>query len=331
MVDSDVAFVVATSGSTGAARHVLLTAAAVRHAAAASEAALGTDGDWLLALPTTGVGGLMVLVRAVLAGREPGLLDTSHPFTADRFAAAAATVPLGAAVSLVPTQLHRLLIDPVGVAALQRFGAVLVGGAALPAADLAVAVEHGIRLVRSYGMTETCGGCVYDGQPLGGVAVDLDAGLLRIRGPLVAAGYLGVPFGPPFGTIAGQRAFTTGDTGTIDLQRKVTVTGRADDVLISGGVNVAPLAVEDVLSAAHGVSEVGITAVPDAEWGQAIVAVVVPAGPGPDLAELRRRAAALQPAAAPRHLLLVDALPTLGPGKLDRRRLAELAGERLSR
>ena len=329
--DEPLAFAVATSGSSGNPRHALLTAGAIRHASAAGERALGHPTGWLLALPTTGVGGLMVLLRAALAGRTPGVLDTSLPFTAERFVAAAATVPDGAAVSLVPTQLHRLLADPSARDALQRFGIVLIGGAALPPADLHAAADHGIRLVRSYGMTETCGGCVYDGRPLDGVTVDLDDGRLRIRGPLVAAGYLGRPYGSPFGTGPdGARTFTTGDTGCIADDGTITVTGRADDVLISGGVNVAPLAVEHALSGAPGVAEVGITAVPDPEWGQAVVAVVVPAESTPELAELRRRASAVHPAAAPRHLLLVDALPIRGPGKLDRRALAELAARQLA-
>lgn len=318
----DLALVVTTSGSTGAPKQVLLTAAALRHSATAGQRRLhdGDPGHWLLALPVHHIAGLNVLLRAVVAGRAPVVLDTAAPFTPGAFATAAARLPAGPAfVSLVPTQLHRLLADPAGVAALQRFTAVLVGGAATAGPLLATARAAGVAVVTSYGMSETSGGCVYDGRPLDGVDVDLDdAGRIVLAGPVVAAGYAGDLFATP--------RFTTSDLGAW-VDGRLTVLGRADDVLITGGVNVAPQAVEEALAGVTGVDEVVVTGVPDPEWGVRLVAVVVAAAGGaPSLAELRDRAgAAVGPAAAPKDLLLVDALPTLPLGKIDRAAVAALA------
>ncbi|MFD6138386.1 AMP-binding protein [Promicromonospora sp. NPDC060271] len=383
------ALVLRTSGSTGNPREVALSAAALRASADATHERLGGPGSWLLVLPPTHVAGVQVITRSLLAD---GALhpDTLDRFTAAGFAAVAAgfAAPLvpgrRAYVSLVPTQLHRLVTaaddgDHAGLDALARFDAVLVGGAAAPAPLLAAARAAGVRVVTTYGMSETSGGCVYDGVPLSGVRIrlaDADAhadaqagsagapgsapgiGVVELSGPMLAEGYLGDPdaTAAAFRTDPdGTRWFRTSDLGRLDDGR-LTILGRADDVILTGGVNVAPAAVEDAIAghlAGLGLrGEACVVGVPDAEWGQAVVAVVAtgPAGSsaaqgpsaglssvrdpdpgaGPDLvladgggellAGLRSTVGQrLGSPAAPRRVYVTHALPTRGPGKTDRR------------
>jgi len=332
-VPNDVALVVRTSGSTGQARRVMLSSAALRASGAATEARLGGPGRWLLALPTTHVAGLQVLVRSVLAGTVPVAVPAG-PFRADTFAAASAQLagdPGRRYTSLVPTQLHRLMGSPVGVAALRGFDAVLLGGAAAAPALVADARAAGIVVVTTYGMSETCGGCVYDGVPLDGVRVDLEPdGRVLISGPVLATGYLGRPDldVEVFVRRGGARWLRTTDVGTQDAAGVLTVLGRLDDVIVTGGAKVAPAAVERVLGELDGVAEACVVGLPDAEWGHAVTAVLVlrPGAPMPDLAAVRSTVeSTLGRSAAPRHLVVVDALPLRGPGKVDRRAAADLA------
>ncbi len=249
-------------------------------------------------------------------------------------------------VSLVPTQLVRILDDDAATAAARTFDAILLGGAAAAAPLLARARDAGLRVVTTYGMTETCGGCVYDGVPLDGVQVRLDDdGRVLLGGDVLAAGYLGRADldATTFVERDGTRYLRTSDLGRIDDGR-LTVLGRADDVVVTGGVNVAPAAVEAALATLPGVAEALVVGVPDDEWGQAVVALVVldtgaaPSSarassdarpsdatssdgrPSVDLATVRAHvASALGAPFAPRHLVVVDALPLRGPGKPDRR------------
>lgn len=328
------AFVVATSGSTGIPKGALLPASALLASARATRTFLAGDdprpAHWLLALPAHHVAGLQVLLRSLVDGTVPTILDTSAPFTAQRFAAAARATPESIRfVSLVPTQLRRVLDDADATDALAGFDAALIGGSPAPRTLLTRAAAAGIRVVTTYGMSETCGGCVYDGQPLDGVTVTTDeSGRLRLAGPVVARGYRGRPDDPAFGVDdAGRRRFVTDDLGELDEgPGRWQVLGRVDDVLISGGVKIAPAAVEATLAAVPGVAGVVLTGVPDAEWGQRLVAVVVPSGAGPDPVALRAAArAAHGPAAAPRSIVLVHDLPLRGPGKPDRAAIRELA------
>ena len=321
----------ATSGSTGRPRLVVLPPAALRASAAATAARLGGPGRWLLALPADHVAGVQVVVRALLAGAPPVVQDLRGGFRPDGFAAATARLGPGRRyTSLVPTQLLRLL-DAGGAAldALLGYDAVLVGGAALDAGLRARAEAAGVRVVATYGMTETAGGCVYDGVPLDGVR--RPPGRRRaassIGGPTLAAGYLDDPVATAAAFVGsdGGREFRTGDLGRW-VDGRLEVLGRVDDVIVTGGEKVAPAAVERVLAAQPGVRAACVVGLPDPEWGAVVAAALVVEG-APALDDLRAAVrAALGRAAVPRVLQIVDALPLRGIGKPDRAAVAHLLG-----
>ena len=287
----DVCLVVPTSGSTGEPKGVLLTAAALRASATATLERLGGPGEWDLRLPVTHIAGVQVLVRGLLAAGP-------RRYTA-----------------VVPTQLRR------GLGELTAYDAVLVGGAACPPDLLAEARAAGVRVVTTYGMSETSGGCVYDGLPLAGVQVEAGE-RIRLRGPVLARGYRLRPDLTAQAFVDG--AFVTSDTGVLEDGR-LRVLGRADDVVVTGGEKVAPLAVEQALGTHPSVVEAVVVGVPDVEWGQRVTAVVVLRGPL-SLADAREHVAAqLGRVAAPRELRVVDALPLLPTGKPDRQALRHAA------
>ncbi|GAB2930773.1 o-succinylbenzoate--CoA ligase [Rhodococcus aerolatus] len=329
-VADDVALVLATSGSTGTPKGALLTAAALRASGAATHARLGGPGAWLLALPAHHVAGMQVLARSVAAGTTPTVLDVTRGFDPAALPATVAAMPAGRRyTSLVPTQLVRALADPGATAALADLDAVLLGGAATAPTLLAAARDAGVTVVRTYGMSETCGGCVYEEVPLDGVRVRLDgpdgrSGRVLLGGPTLASGYRGLPRHPAW---AEPGWFRTDDLGEWDGTR-LRVLGRADDAITTGGLTVVPQVVEAALAAHPAVAEAVVVGVPDPEWGEAVVAVVVPAAGGaPTLAELREHVRATLPAsAAPRALHLLDALPLRGPGKVDRTALRARLG-----
>ena len=306
--------VIRTSGSTGEAKDVVLSHRALAASAAATLERLGGPGQWLLALPVTGIAGLQVLVRSAVAGVAPVIAGDSigravGELTGER-----------AYTSLVPTQLHRLAAaGDLGV--LRRFDAVLVGGAALDDRLATRCAGEGITLVSTYGMTETSGGCVYDGVPLDGVAFRLaEDGRVLLRGRVLFNGYAD-----------GLRPldggwFRTDDIGRIEDDGRLVVLGRADDVVLSGGVNVALPAVTRALVDLPGVTDAVAVGVPDDEWGTRVVAVVV-ATQRPLLAAVRDHVSATLPRTwAPRAVLAVPALPVLPGGKLDRLTLQRMAG-----
>ncbi|SDQ15800.1 O-succinylbenzoic acid--CoA ligase [Quadrisphaera sp. DSM 44207] len=331
--DGGVALLLATSGSTGAPKLVELGAAALLASARASAQRLGGHAQWLLALPLLHVAGWQVLVRSAAAGTEPvavGERERSDP----RAVAAAIARMSGErrCTALVPTQLVRLLEHPGAAAALAGLDAVLLGGAASAPALLERARAAGVRVVTTYGGTETSGGCVYDGIPLDGVAVAVEPdGRVLLGGPVLARGYRGDPAGTAraFVRREGRRWFATSDLGRVGPDGALRVLGRLDDVLVTGGAKVAPAAVEAVLGGLPGVAQALAVAVPDPEWGQRVVALLVPArgAPGPpDLAAVRAAVTArLGAPSAPRELLVVDALPERGVGKPDRAAAAALA------
>lgn len=326
--------VVTTSGSTGQPKRVQLAAAALSASAASTHARLGGPGRWLLALPAQHIAGLQVLVRAALAGTRAAVLDLRGGFDPARFRAAAGrlTGPGRRYTALVPTQLARLL--DTGPAALAGFDAVLLGGAAAPQRLLERARAAGVRVVSTYGMTETAGGCVYDGRPLDGVRIRVDgntdggAGRIALAGPTLATGYLGASEH----TAAAFRGgwFLTSDLGRLDDRGRLQVLGRVDDVIVSGGVNVAPAEVEAVLTGLPGVAAACVVGLPDPEWGERVVAAAVPADPArpPDPGALRAAARGLLAGAqVPKEIVLLDALPLRGVGKPDRDAVRALLGE----
>ncbi len=321
------ALVVATSGSTGEPKGALLPASALRASAAATHERLGGPGRWLLALAPHHVAGAQVLVRSTFAGTIPGVVDLRAGFDLDRFAtAAAALVEQGVRcyTALVPTQLVRILADDAAaLTALTGFDAVLLGGAATPPSLLARARAAGVRVVTTYGMSETCGGCVYDGRALDGVQVEV-TDRVRLGGPVVARGYRLRPDAAAFSKRGGTRWFTTDDLGELRAGR-LDVLGRADDVIITGGAKVSPQAVEAVVSALPGVRECLVVGVPDGEWGQQVIVLVV-ADALPSLALLQQSIAErLGRAAAPRAVYDVAALPQSPLGKPDRPAAVRLA------
>ncbi|GGK58563.1 AMP-binding protein [Ornithinimicrobium pekingense] len=325
------AAVLATSGSSGTPKRVRLSGAALRASGEATAQVLGGHGRWLLALPTHHVAGFQVLARSVLAGTVPVPVPTAPgmPFAAGPFAAAVAQLGPGSGLrlaSLVPTQLARLVDDAsgAGTAALRALDAVLLGGAAADPGLLVRAREAGARVVTTYGMSETCGGCVYDGVPLPGVQVRVDPSDDRIRlgGPVLADGYEGDPVltAERFPEDADGRWFRTDDRG-VWAEGRLSVLGRVDDVIVTGGHKVEPRDVEAALRRLPEVADALVVGVPDPEWGQAVAALVVAAGPGdpPSLEHLRSALAGVLPAhARPRRASWGDAIPLLASGKPDR-------------
>ena len=316
-----VGLVVATSGTTGIPKGAQLSAGALRASGDATHARLGGPGSWLLALPAHHIAGMQVLLRSLLAGSEPVVVDVSAGFDPDDLPAAidAMTGPRRYS-SMVPTQLIKTLDHPRAAAALARLDAVLLGGAATPQPVLERARAAGITIVRTYGMSETCGGCVYDGVPLDGVRVRVDAdSRVWLGGATLASGYRGLPDHPAF---AEPGWFRTDDAGTLE-NGILRILGRLDEAISTGGLTVVPQVVEAVLVEHPGVREVAVVGLPDERLGQRVAAVIVPApGAAPTLAELREHVeATLDVTAAPRELQVVDALPLRGPGKVDRRAL----------
>ncbi len=310
--------VIETSGSTGAPKRVQLSRRAVLASAHATEARLGGSGRWLLALPGSYVAGLQVVVRSLLAGHEPVLLE-DHPSLAA--ALRAADSKTARFTSLVPTQLHRFLQSPEDTAALAGLDTVLLGGGPIDPALRARAEAAGVHVVATYGSSETAGGCVYDGYPLDGVELATDEdGRIRIAGPMLFDGYVGDAALTRETLVDGW--FLTSDVGRLHHDGRLEVLGRVDDVVISGGVNVPTPAVARRLREHPGVEQAEVLGVPDPEWGHRVVAFVV-GSIGRD--EARDWVAAVHPRAwAPAEVVLTDALPLLPNGKVDRRRLQGL-------
>lgn len=342
-VDDGVALVVETSGSTDRPKRVALSASALVASADATHDALGGAGHWLLALPGHYIAGAQVLVRSIVAGLEPVVLDSAlgeGGFDAAAFAEASARlVPdVPHYTSLVPVQLARVVEtaerDAFVAAALRSFDAVLVGGQALGADIAGRADELGARIVRTYGSSETAGGCVYDGRPLERVRIRIVDGEVQLGGPTLAEGYLGDEerTARAFVRDRGERWYRTGDLGELDADGRLRIRGRADDVIISGGVKVALGEVERAVRSLAGLGEAVVIAIDDAEWGQRAAVVVERADASPDSASgdaIARLAAAtdaagLPPAARPTRVVLLDALPRLASGKPDRRAIGEL-------
>ena len=339
-IDDEIALVIATSGTTGTPKGAMLTPAALIASASATHDRLGGAGNWLLALPAHHIAGMQVLVRCVLAGTVPTELDLTEGFDVTQLPRAVAQLGSGRRyTSLVANQLAKALSDPAATNALAELDAVLLGGGPAPRAVLDGAAAAGITVVRTYGSSETSGGCVYDGIALDGVEVRIDGptdtgpGRIVIGGATLAKGYrnptVSEQTGPnqtapdPFGE---PGWFRTDDVGTLDDSGRLTVLGRADEAISTGGLTVMPGAVEAVLSRHPAVTECAVFGVTDDRFGQRVVAAIVadPTAPLPTLDELRDFIAlSLDPTTAPRELHTVAELPRRGIGKIDRRALRE--------
>lgn len=371
-----------SGSTTGTGKLVGVSMDALVASARATHKRLGGPGIWVLALPAYHAAGVQVLVRAAVAGThvfnayKEGGFDPQHlAQVIDAACVAAADCDAGSSfdddavsscaggvggeaegalaaddsgracpvyTSLVPTQLRRALDDEQLRGALARLDAVLIGGAAADTQLLEQAKAAGIRVVTTYGMSETCGGCVYDGQPLPGVSMDVDqaTGAIWLSGPMLATGYLGDEertrrcFVSRPDSQAGEPArrwFITSDRGHI-VDGCLQVLGRLDDVIISGGIKVEPGPIEALLALNPLVSECAVVGLPDLQWGQVVTAVVVPASmpglgrvdEGAILAQIRvYLEQKLSGAQCPKQVLLADALPYKGIGKVDRRALAQ--------
>jgi O-succinylbenzoic acid--CoA ligase len=324
-IDDDVAVVVSTSGTTGAPKGAMLTASALTASAEATHRRLGGPGRWLLALPAYHVAGLQVLVRSVVADTVP--VAVSAGFDTAELASAVASLGSGRRyASLVAAQLDKALHDPVAARALASLDAVLIGGGPMPAGVAERASAAGISVVRTYGMSETAGGCVYDGVPLDGVRVRIDDGRVVLGGATLAKGYRNPVRPDPFEE---PGWFRTDDIGTVDDSGVLRVLGRVDDAISTGGLTVLPQLVEAALATHPAVADCAVFGVADDRLGQRVVAAVVVA-PGcavPTLAELRAHVSVtLSSTAAPREVHVVDELPRRGIGKVDRRELAARFG-----
>lgn len=326
VVPAGVALVVPTSGSTGVPRLALLSAAALTASADRTHEVLGGPGRWLLALPTTHIAGLQVLVRSLRAGLEPVAIDAPGGFNAASFTAAVASMDIASSeqphyTALVPTQLLRLLDDGAAVEALWQLDAVLVGGAAASDDLLARASAAGVTVISTYGMTETCAGCVYDGVPLPDVRLAIaDDGRIRVAGPVLFDGY------SVGNDSLADGWFTTSDLGRLE-DGVLHVQGRADNVIVSGGINVPAEAVERALLGVVGVTSAVVVGVRDPEWGERVVAVVT-AGVAIELDDVRSSCGdAIPPEWLPREVLTLEALPVLPSGKPDRAAVRHVAAE----
>jgi O-succinylbenzoic acid--CoA ligase len=298
-VDDGDALVVATSGTAGEPKLVVLTHEAVAASARASSDRLSVDPTrdrWLACLPLAHVGGLGVVTRALHTGTPCTVHAAFDARAVEQAADEGCTL-----TSLVPTALRR--VDPT------RFRAILLGGQAPPAGRPA-------HVIATYGLTETGSGVVYDGLPLDGVELRIDGdGQILVRGPMLLRAYRdGIDPKDPDGWLP------TGDRGALDGPR-LSVHGRASDLIITGGENVWPAAVEAALASPPGVAEAAVVGRPDEEWGERVVALVVPADRAepPSLDDLRRHVATRLPRhAAPTVLELREHLPRTASGKVRR-------------
>ncbi|WP_462418525.1 AMP-binding protein [Kytococcus sp. Marseille-QA3725] len=340
-----------TSGSTGSPARALLRGEDLRASAMSTHARLGGPGRWVLALPPGHIAGVQVLVRAAVAGHEP-LVTTGgdgRPFdpahlAVDLEAARASDPATRTYLSLVPTQVVRLVEDPT-LAARVAAGAdaVLVGGAALSPTAAEAAASAGLPVVRTYGSTETCGGCVYDGRPLDGVEVGFTPeGRVTLTAPWVTRGWLvdgqlvterthaggagaRIEQADPAADGTPRRTLVTDDLGEL-TDGRLRLLGRADDLIATGGLKVSPHLVADAVSRLPQVAECAVVGAPDPVWGQRVTVVAVPRADTPSLATLRAALRGeLAPEALPRAVRWVEAMPLTGPGKYDRAALRQLA------
>ena len=315
-VPSSIAVVVTTSGSSGGSKEVGISAKAILSSARATNEFLGAKiGQvWSLLLPLTHVAGLNVLARSLELGTTPIDLRNAEQYPKADFTA------------IVPTQLFRALHGEDRLLKhLQHCRAVLVGGAALSESVSQLAKEARINVVTTYGMTETCGGCVYNGTPISGVEVDTRDGRIRIKSPTIASTYLNDE--EAWNNAMDDGWFVTNDLGTL-VDGKLTVAGRADDVMISGGEKISLSAIEHALQKKFTENEFAAFGVPDAEWGSALHIAIA----GDNLVSTQELSSYLEEnlgvVAKPKGFLILSTLPMIGVGKVDQEALAQAVLER---
>lgn len=327
----DIALLVATSGSTGQPKAVMLTAANLVAAAEAGAAVapLRSGDIWLACLPLFHIGGFSIIVRTSLAGAGARIHER---FDAGRILADLRENPV-THLSLVPAMLGRLL-DAEDAPAPKSLRHVLVGGAALSPELAERAAARGWPVQPTYGMSETASQIAtlpslprpwragFVGRPLPGTEVALDAaGRLKVRGPNVMAGYADAALTPGDGLEEGW--FTSADLAEIDADGAITILGRADDVIVTGGKKVMPQAVEELLAGAPGVAALAVAGRPDPVWGAIVTAVY--SGTAVEAELLAWCRANIEGAARPRAAIRVESLPLLANGKPDRSALKRLA------
>lgn len=319
-LEPGIGVLIGTSGSTGDPKGVLLTPDAIRASADATHRRLGGDGNWVCPLPLHYVAGLMTAARAAVAGTRLSVVASDL-----------SELPLGEGrnyVSIVAAQLHRALDAAETVEVLAMFDAVLVGGSAIPGPLLERGRAAGINLIASYGMAETCGGCVYDGEPLDGVRIEIGANdRIEIAADSVFSGYRLDPDATAAALRTdgdGVRTLRTQDRGR-RAGGRLQVLGRLDDVVITGGVNVDLGRAQRAADAVFGPGGVVLMGVPDERWGTRIVAVTERPLTMDECRE--RLAGRLEAAAIPRQLRRVAGLPRTSTGKIDRRSLRRLWAE----
>ncbi|MDI1289765.1 MAG: AMP-binding protein [bacterium] len=331
----DVAVVMATSGSTGSPRGVLLTAGQLTAFAGTANAS-DTPPLWIVAIPVTSMGGMNVLVRALATGNDPIAMPSiggGEPFTPRGFQQAVNVARARAAdvrVALVPAQVARLLSDEAGVDALRECTSILVGGGPMRPSLREMAAELGISVTTTYGSTETSGGCVFDGIPLPGVTVAVQGdsagpSVLLITSPSVASGYRSDP--EMTREYFDDSTFITSDLGTVDADGRVHVLGRADDVVVINGVNVSPGAIERVLDDLPDVVTAAAVSIASAAGEPAIWVFleVRDEAPHVESTAIASVVERLGAAARPRGVKQVARLPHLPNGKVDRRLLQSWA------
>ena len=312
-VADDVALIVETSGSTGTAKRIEISRDALLASAKAAAFVLDAaenSSQWLLALPTNYIAGANVLIRSVLAGTQPVMMNTSVPFTAEAFANSAMHLKAEKKfTSLVPTQLTRLAKaakhDDFVLEQLRKFDAILVGGQATDHVLIGELEELGVNIVTTYGMTETCGGCIYNGLPIGDTDIKLVDGRIAIKNSMLANVALDA-----------DGYFVTNDAGEITDDGRLAVLGRIDRVINSGGVKVSLDRVEQLGQRVTGVVELAAAAIHDMEWGERVGIAYVGS---PEVADDIARALAndLGPAGKPVQVIRVDKLPKTANDKND--------------
>jgi o-succinylbenzoate---CoA ligase len=324
IVPQRVAVVVETSGSTATPKRVAISSDALLASAAASASAIGGEGQWLLALPTHYIAGLNVLVRSIAAGTDPVLVPAGS-FHPRQFTRAAESMDGDLRfTSLVPAQLGQLLEAPDATDVLRRFDRILVGGQSTPQRLLDRAAELDLTITRTYGSSETCGGCVYDGVPIGNTRARIEDGQIELTGAILAEGYLGdeARTADAFLDDEGTRWYRTGDTGAL-VDGELVVSGRLDDVIISGGIKVSLPDVERVVRGIAGQADAVVVRASSERWGEVPVVVTTNSM---EIAELREAVRAeLGAPASPDRVIVVDRIPVLKSGKPDRVGLQRLA------